>query len=212
MGNLTQSEIIIILLIVLLVLIVYLVIKYGKTTNSSDNDDDWNEEDESEDKTTKKTDEFYDDLSFMFPVLDSIDEPLELSTVLLKNTDITEAQLKKEFEKIANVKDEDGHLSFDIDGTHIDLNKASREIVVDNSVHIVSNSSGLLFTAEDKALKVGMHQEKGEYVVDEYATIDPEGISSELETRAEENSTAEVFENDNASNTDDMILESDTSY
>jgi len=207
----------IIWLVVLCVLIIFLVLIYlaikNKNSNSNtqrdddryDDDDDW-DNDERETKSSQKTDNFYNQLAFTFPALANIDEPLEVSKYLFDHKNVTEEQMRDEFSNVDNFKNENGQISFDMDGSHFAYNSVSKEIVIDNRVHVNTNIEGLLFSTDDKSMSVVMHEEDGEYVVDNYSTSNPEGISSEVENSTHED--VEVQER----TVDEEIVASDTSY
>jgi len=206
----------IIWLVVLCVVIIFLVLVYlaikNKKSNSNtqrdddrwDDDDDW-DNDERETKSSQKTDNFYNELAFTFPALANIDEPLEVSKYLFDHKNVTEEQIRDEFDNIDNFKNENGQISFDMDGSHFECNSASKEIVIDNTVHVNTNIEGLLFSTDDKSMSVAMHEEDGEYVVDNYNISNSEGISTE------DNSTNEDLEVQE-STIDEEIVASDTSY
>jgi len=207
----------IIWLVVLCVVIIFLVLVYlaikNKNSNTQrdddryDEDDDWySDSDDRETKSSKKTDNFYNELAFTFPALANIDEPLEVSKYLFDHKNVTEEQMRDEFSNVNNFKNENGQISFDMDGSHFECNSASKEIVIDNTVHVNANSEGLLFSTDDKSMSVAIHEEDGEYVVDNYNTSNPEGISSEDEKSTNED--VEVQE----STVDEEIVASDTSY
>jgi len=183
--SIESNELIIVFAILLFMFIVYFVVKYGKSSSESSYDQKDNDDDEVEYVANEgnKTDDFYEDLAFVFPSLSKLNDPLELMKYLFENKEsgITEETLGEYTDSLSNFKNEGEHLSFDIDGTHFDFNTAQKEIAIDDSLHVSSNASGLFFTEDDKALKVALHKEDGEYVVDDYSVKNPEGISQEME-------------------------------
>ena len=206
--------------VVIFLILVYLAIKNRKSTTNNRRDDDrfeddWDDDDdEIEKKSSQKTDNFYNELAFTFPSIANIDEPLEVSKYLFDHKNVTEKQMMNEFSDVHNFKNENGVISFEMDGSHFECNSASKEIVIDNTVHVNSNREGLLFTANDKSMSVAMHQEEGEYVVDNYNISNPEGIST-VEKDSKDEDSEEIEGKQEASKTatvDKEIVESDTSY
>ena len=204
---------VVVCVIIIFLILVYLAIKNKKSTRSSQRDDERfeddldNEQEESKPKSSQKTDNSYNELAFTFPSIANVDEPIEVSKYLFDHKNVTEAEMLKEFSDVHNFKNENGVISFDMDGSHFECHSASKEIVIDNSVHVNANKEGLFFSTDDKSMIVAIHQEEGEYLVDNYTVANPEGIStieedsSESEEKASETTTV-----------DKEIVESDTSY
>jgi len=211
--SLESNELIIVFSILLFILIVYVVVKYGKSnteTSYGQNDDNDDDDIEYGDREESRTEKFHEDLAFIFPSLAKVNEPLELMTYLFENKDngITEEKLGAYTDSLSNFKSEGEHLSFDIEGTHFDFNTAQKEIAIDDALHVSSNSSGLFFTEDDKALKVALHKEDGEYIVDDYSVKNPEGISQEMEEETPQIEEPLVVEAiDKNTTTEDEILE-----
>ena len=205
--------------VVIFLILVYLALKNRKsTTNSKRDDDRWeddwdDDDDEIEKKSSQKTDSFYNELAFTFPLIANIDEPLEVSKYLFDHKNVTEKELMDEFSDVHNFKNENGHISFEMDGSHFECNSASKEIIIDNTVHVNANREGLFFSTEDKSMSVAIHEEDGEYVVDNYNISNPEGISTVEEDIKKEDNEEIVGEKEFETTTvDEEIVESDTSY
>jgi len=199
----------IIWLVVLCVVIIFLIFVYPAIKNKKSNSTTQRDDDRKI-KSSQKTNNFYNELAFTFPTLANIDEPFEVSKYLFDHKNVTEELMRDEFSNVDNFKNENGQISFDMDGSHFKCNSASKEIVIDNTVHINANSEGILFSTDDKSISVSIHEEDGECVIDNYNTSNPEGISSEDENCTIENSVNEKLEVQESS-VDEEIVESDTS-
>jgi len=183
MDEITSTELITVSIVLLVMLVVYLIAKYGKQSSTSFSEWDKDEDDIDNNHTENRNEQFYNELAFIFPSLAKLDNPIELMKYLFENKEntITEEKLSEYSDTLSNFKTEEKNLSFDIDGTHFDFNTAQKEIAIDDSLHVSSNASGLLFQEEDKTLNVAVHKENNSYVVDDYSVNNPEGISHEME-------------------------------
>jgi hypothetical protein len=214
--SIESHDLIIVFSILLFIFIVYFVVKNTKQSNSHvSNDSDENKIECNNDKEEDKTEPFYDELVFMFPSLDKLDNPLEVMKFLFENKEnkITKEQLQSYSNNISNFSEEGGDIIFDMDGTHFNFNVAQKEISIDENLHVFSNSSGLFFNEDNKSLKVAFHRENDEYVIDYYSVKNPEGISYEVEDKNMEEKALDVRQVlEVESVIDSEILTSDTSY